>query len=192
MGVAFPQNHVVMLVADLHERAAGTGGAHAVIAIDYENQGLIAHEAAHTYWDFQPKWITEGAAEFLQAISERDYYGAPLPGEARSCALADSLVELEAVERELEAEDILESGCNYTLGYGIFSELYRSLGDAAFRRGFRNLYLVQRDKAYDSVCARDYRSGCYLREAFADGATPEQAAIIDEIVARRYYGRAPE
>ena len=116
----------------------------------------------------------------------------PLPDEEPLCALADSLAELEAVERDLEWQAVLESGCNYTLGYGIFSELHRSLGEADFRRGFGNLYLALRDETHESVCEGEHRSGCYLREAFADGATPEQLAVIDEIVARRYYGRASE
>ena len=190
MGVAFPQRHAIMLVADVRKHG-GHGGSDAIMSSSQVHQGIIAHEAAHTYWNYGPQWIGEGGANFLGAISRRDYYDEPLPDEARSCAFADSLVELEAVERELEWQAIYESGCNYTLGYSIFSELYRSLGEADFRRGFRNLYLALRDEAYDSVCAGEYRSGCYLREAFADGATPEQAAIIDEIVARRYYGRAP-
>ena len=104
------------------------------------------------------------------------------------CDFADNIAEAEKLERSLEAA----SSCNRSLGTGMFVDLYESLGDAAFRRGFRNLYLALRDEAHESVCAGEYRNGCYLREAFADGATPEQLAIIDEIVARRYYGRGLE
>lgn len=191
MGVAFPQRHAVMLVADVNEYA-GTGGSDAIMSTKYEDIHVIVHETAHTYWSWGSAWINEGGAIFLGAISKRDYYGAPLPDETRSCALADSLVELEVVEREIAEEAILQSGCNYTLGYSIFSELHRRLGEADFRRGFRNLYLALRDETHESVCEGEHRSGCYLREAFADGATPEQLAVIDEIVARRYYGHASE
>ena len=96
------------------------------------------------------------------------------------------------MERKITEKAVYESGCNYALGYGMFSELHQSLDEAAFRRGFRNLYLALRDETHESVCEGEHRSGCYLREAFADGATPEQLAVIDEIVARRYYGRMSE
>ena len=191
MGVAFPHNHAIALIADVNEYI-GSGSPLAIMTSDYDHQGIIAHETAHAYWSFWSKWVTEGGAIFLGAISGRDYYGAPLPDEVYSCTLVESLVELEAVEREIEEEAILESRCNYTLGYGIFFELHQSLGEADFRRGFRNLYLAWRDGTYESGCADEYRTGCYLREAFADGATPEQLAVIDEIVARRYYGRMSE
>ena len=103
--------------------------------------------------------------------------------------LAESLTELERLEFELDPDAIYASGCAYSLGRGIFRELYNRLGDADFRRGFRNLYLALRDESYESVCVDEYSAGCYLREAFADGATPEQIAVIDDIVSRRYYGR---
>ena len=184
MGIAFPHNHAIALIADVDEYGGG-GGPHALITADYEHFGVIAHETAHTYWAFPSRWITEGAASFLDVLSERAYNGAPLPDTESPCELAENLAEFE----RLEDDRIRGSGCEYSLGRGIFRELYIRLGDAAFRRGFGNLYLSLRDETYESICQGEHHFGCYLREAFAGGATPEQRAVIDDVVARRYYGR---
>ena len=72
------------------------------------------------------------------------------------------------------------------LGPGLFGQLYKRLGDEVFRRGFGRLYLAVLDYSYDAECPDDW-SACYLRTAFTEGATPEQAAIVEEVVARRYY-----
>ena len=188
MGIAFPHNHAIALIADVNEYGGG-GGPHALITADSEHFGIIAHETAHTYWAFPSRWITEGAASFLDVLSERAYNGAPLPDTESPCALAESLAEFERLEDELGADGIRGSGCEYSLGRGIFRELYIRLGDAAFRRGFGNLYLSLRDETYESICQGERHFGCYLREAFAGGVTPEQRAVIDDVVARRYYGR---
>ena len=189
MGIAFPRNHAIALVADVTQYGGG-GGANAIITSAYEEFGIIAHEIAHTYWPFGPQWVAEGGATFLTNISERDYNGASLPNAVPdkevSCPLAESLADLEQLELDIMR---VRSSCPYSLGRDIFLELYNRLGDAAFRRGFGNFYLARRDLIYESVCWGEHWSGCYLREAFADGATPEQIAIIDDIVARRYYGR---
>ena len=188
MGLPFPQDYAIVLVADITQ-FPGSVVENAVIATYLEDWVTIAHEAAHWYWRGFEKWIAEGAADFF-AFSLNEFTDAPEPPPYETtCDLADNIVELEALEREITEKAVYESGCNYALGYGMFSELHQSLDEAAFRRGFRNLYLALRDETYESVCAGEYRSGCYLREAFADGATPEQLAVIDEIVARRYYGR---
>ncbi len=92
----------------------------------------------------------------------------------------DNIAAIEQLEHELGRDQIIASGCYRSFGSILFTELHQSLDEAAFRRGFRNLYLALRDETYESVCAGEHRT---------DGATPEQLAVIDEIVARRYYGR---
>ena len=191
MSLPFPNDYAIVLVADI-TRFSGSILENAVVTTYREDWVTIAHEAAHWYWGGFESWIIEGAADFF-AYSLDEFTDAPEPPPYETtCALADSIVELEALKGELEWQAIFESGCNYALGYGIFSKLHQRLSDAAFRRGFRNLYLALRDEAYESVCTGEYRNGCYLREAFADRATPEEIAVVDEIVARRYYGRATE
>ena len=151
MGLAFPQNHVTLVVDDVN-RFEGIRGFDTIILSDYpENRGTIAHWTAYTYWDW--RWFDE-LSSFLSVVS-RTYDGTPIPDSE--------------------------------LGPGIFGELYKRLGDEAFRRGFSRLYsALYINNSYDLECPGDDWSACYLRTAFVEGATPEQASIVEEVVARRY------
>ena len=186
MGVAFPQNHANVLVADVH-RFGGTGGSDAIIVSNYaDHRGVIAHEVAHTYWAWGPGWIAEGGASFLDVVSHRAYDGTPLPTQELQCTLFSTLAQLERTELPWGA--IFASGCDYFLGRGIFRELYNELGDEAFRRGFGRFYLAVRHDSHGNTCTEDDRYACYLRESFTEGATPEQVAIVEDVLKRRYYG----
>ena len=186
MGVAFPQNHAIVLAANV-EGAAGIGGRDAIIVTSYANEFVvIAHETAHTYWNYGPVWIREGGASFLEVISRRVYDGTPLPDRELSCTLFDSLAELE--RSDLGSNAIFASRCSYYLGRGIFRELYNRLGDETFREGFARLYRSLRDDSYEDVCTGVDESACYLRESFTQGVTPEQENIVNDVLRRRYYG----
>ena len=200
MEVAFPQSHVVLFVADVDPLFAGSYFGHGRIASDWRSSAsVIAHETAHI-WNFTPithiwltqptTWIREGAAEFLTAISERARRGTPLPEPGGSCSIAGNIAELVRVEADPDV--IYSSGCNYHLGRAMFLELYSSLGDTAFRQGLRNLYLM----SAEDVAAR-YGPGecggidagvCHLKAAFLSDMTPQQSAVVDEIITRRYFG----
>ena len=168
-----------------------------LIYASVDDKGIVAHETAHIYWSawnfpsFPSVWIIEGAAITFEAIFEN----VPYPDiHEWVCSVTgdiatDNIAALEQLEHELGGEQVFASGCYRGLGSLLFGELHHRLSDAAFRRGFRNLYLALRDETYESDCRGEHRTGCYLRTAFADGATPEQIAVIDEVVARRYYGR---
>ena len=191
MGVAFPLDYAILVDADA-ERFHGASGIAGIIASPWiEDRGLIAHEMAHTYWRDEASWLNEGGASWLDVVALRDYDGTPLPDSELPCELFDNLYDLE--HSNLSVEEIFGSGCPYHLGRGLFRELYERLGDEPARRGFGRLYLALRDDSYDDVCDGDDRNGCYVQKAFLEGATPEQAAIVDDIIARRYYGpnRAP-
>ena len=151
MGLAFPQNHVTLVVDELN-RFEVSRGIDTIILTDYpENRGTISYWTAYTYWG--SLWSDE-LASFLSMVS-RTYDGTPLS----------------------DAE----------LGQGVFGELYKRLGDEAFRRGFGRLYsALYINNPYDAECSGDDWGACYLRAAFVEDATPEQAAIVEEVVARRY------
>ena len=57
-------------------------------------------------------------------------------------------------------------------------DIYERLGDETFRKGFGKLNLAVRGASYEPI----------VRTAFLEGATPQHAAIVEEILARRYYG----
>ena len=193
MGTPFPHNYAFVLIAEFLGYSFGTGGYYAgngLIYASIDHKDTIAHETAHIYWNFPSVWITEGAALNFEDI----FKNSPFPEYNYACSVAgdviiDNIAALEQLEDELGWVQVFESGCYRRLGRLLFAELRQSLGDAAFRRGFGNLYLSLRDETYESVCQGERRFGCYFQEAFAVGATPEQIAVIDDVVARRYYGR---
>ncbi len=189
MGVPYPKTYAIVLVADV---TVG-GGPRSIITVDppsYQDYALIAHEAAHTYWAYAPRWFQEGGASFLDSISIKARTGASLPEPADSCSPIYSISELRrvALDELLQGRENIFDGCNYTLGEGMFLELYDSLGDEAFRQGFANLYLQLRDETLIDECTGIDFSACYIRAAFVTGVTPENAAIAEAIITRRYYG----
>ena len=189
MGIPFPRSYVGLLVADATS-AGGGGGPSGVLTVDpvYVEDGyIIAHELAHTYWGFSPAWIAEGAADFMTTVSVNKQF-AP-----QNCGLGDTLSDLDQLYRELfesgqSTAVIKQSGCAYVLGRGLFLDLYDTLGDEAFRHGFRRLYVAMRDGERDDECTSPERGVCYVRAAFVVDAMPESAALADPVIARWYHG----
>ena len=83
---------------------------------------------------------------------------------------------------------ITSSGCAYSLGRGLFLDLYQTLGDEAFRGSFERLYLAMRnDDLYDE-CAGLERDLCYVRAAFVADAIPASAALAKPVIDSWYHG----
>ena len=193
MGVPFPVDFVFMVVADVGQTG---GGASGIILIDHSSwsgnfAGVIAHEAAHLYWAIPPRWMQEGSAEFLEWIAEDK--GTP-PWKfsigVDSCSSASNLSELEQKTPSMISE---ASICHYRMGFVLLHDLYNSLGDAEFRRGFGELFLKldadRSDLTRQPECAVTEASRCYLRAAFVAGASsPELAASASDLIDRWYYG----
>ena len=143
---------------------------------------IIAHEVAHYYWNNNADWIDEGASELMASASELARVGRPLDAANYPCGYVPNLAALESLEVAHESAAFV---CNYSLGERIFLDLYRNLGDAAFRQGFRDLY--RRSMVEDDA---DDLPGTLvgvdeLRAAFraaADGGT------VEAIIARWYDG----
>ena len=190
MDVAFPEGDVVLFVSPQY---SGGYAGHGLITSDSRSSAyVIAHETAHI-WEVEPYWIVEGVAEFLAAISERARVGTPLPQPESTCSLANNIADL--IEMGGNVRVIYNSACYYILGQGLFLELYYSLGHEAFRQGFRNVHLMSivnvlaEDRKEE--CADNDAGLCYFRTAFLSDLTPEQKAIANEIITRRYHGTSP-
>ena len=190
-----PTSHVSLLVenATVGISFAGTHfGSHMAILPEFdvddesfeakEAGALIAHEAAHYYWTGNERWINEGGADLVSFISENARVGRPVElTDKRPCAYARSLVELERLDPDREADEFI---CFYSLGQRLLLDLYRNLGDAAFRQGFRRLY--QASLALDADLFRPGADINYVREAFQANTTGAGA-----IIARWYDGTEP-
>ncbi len=189
MAVSFPRSYVGLLVADATS-AGGGGGQRGLLTIDpglEEDPYVISHELAHMFWSFFPSWISEGGAEFMTTVSTDRQFS------SNECGLTDNLSDLdrlygEYAERGLSLRILYESGCYYTLGRGLFLDLYETLGDEEFRRGFRRLYLTLRDREHHDVCLGLELGGCYVRSAFVTHAQPQSATLAEPVISRRYYG----
>ena len=187
MDVPYPESYAIVLIADVSDKGAGGGP---IIHLDpplSDSGSVIAHETAHAYWFSGPTWIVEGGASFMDSITRRARTGESLPEPVDSCLLAENIAELVRLPHDMEAL-VYPSGCNYALGEGMFLELYRRLGEEAFRRGFANLYLLSRDDPRPYECIGIDNGLCYMKAAFVTDANPSDAAIAEEIIDRRYYG----
>ena len=121
MAVPFPRSYVGLLAVDARPVGGGPSG---IITVDpgyAEDDYIIAHELAHTYWSFFPPWLREGAAEFMTTVS------ADAEFSSNKCSLADNLSDLEHIESGLSEDIIYRSGCSYALGRGLFLDLYETL-----------------------------------------------------------------
>ena len=146
---------------------------------------LIAHEVAHYYWSGNKDWVDEGAADFMASAIERDRIGRPIDATNAPCAYAGNIAELEILDT---AQGDIEFGCNYSLGERLFLDLNRTLGDARFQQGFRELYIASEAEGDTD----DYKGTSvgigHIREAFGTG---DEAANADKVIARWYDGTEP-
>ncbi len=196
IGVPFPKSYARVLVADV-DRSGGRGGSDAQVIIDpgsEDDMDLISHELAHTYWHLDPKWIVEGAADFVSTIVRVAHTGSELPAPHDKCSLTDNIADLVRLEYELDFEILRRAACAYTLGEGIFLNLFQELEEETFKKAFGSLYLtmqndldVSGEENLDECMGID-RGVCYVKIAFPTAASPEEALIAEEIINRRYYG----
>ena len=151
MDVPFPTNYVVVLFENaVAASSVGTNfGTHIAILPEFdaddgsqeaESAGhVIAHEVAHYYWSGNADWIDEGASDFLASIAELARIGRTVGVTNTPCAAARSIQTLEGLAAQRDSGAF---SCNYSLGERLFVDLYQRLGEPAFRRGLRTLYLL--------------------------------------------------
>lgn len=196
MGLPFPESRMLLFIADVSRRRGAHYGSGLIVSESRSSAYTITHEAAHAWsvtpiWLIRPGvWVVEGAGQFLTYLSERARTGSPLPRAMDSCSLANSISEV--VRLGLDSDVIYSSACNYVLGEGMYLELYNRLGDAAFRQGFSSLHLASMEETGENrpldECAATDAMLCYFKSAFLSGLTPQQTAIAEQIIDRRYYG----
>ena len=194
MKVAYPSN-VAAIVAIEGQGPRGGGGPSGIIYVhpEYvEDTELIAHEAAHTYWNFYPPWIREGAAELMAKIVIGELDQAANSLSETGCSLAKTLEELDQLTYGpgIDEDAVWWSGCSYTMGLGLYADLYNSLGDEEFRRGFGGLYLKMRNEEHNDECFGVERGLCYVEKAFIEDASPGFADTAGGVIDQWYYGES--
>ena len=127
-------------------------GTHMEILQEYESGqswlraglgSIIAHEVAHYYWRDERTWLHEGAADFLALYSENRRTGAPIQPENQRCYQVSNIRQLETKRYE---QGDAGYRCKYSLGEGLFVDLYNAMSATAFRQSFRELYAAGQNK----------------------------------------------
>ena len=151
MAEPFPRRHVTLLFEETvsdSERGAYFG-SHIAVRPEYDvddedpeadaARRVIARQAARYYWNGNRDWVDEGASDFMASIAENTRTGLPVDPVNPPCAHVQTIAALERLNaaRGYDAFD-----CADALGERLFLDLYLTLGDGAFRQGFRNLYLT--------------------------------------------------
>ena len=194
MGLPLPTNYVGLLYENaVSGSVAGTNfGTHVAILPEYDvDDGSreaefagshIAHEVAHYYWSGNADWVDEGSADLMASIVEGARTGRPVGVTNRPCAHAATIAELENLG---VSKGDVEFECNYSLGERLFVDLYRTLGDDRFLRGFRALYLASAMEDDDDDPGTSIGIE-HLRQAFRTDDGAERA-----VIARWYDGTEP-
>ena len=206
MNVPHPFNAVVII--NVHSEGPRASAEYGLITLEpgYEEDfWLLAHEVAHNYWNnpdtwlqepllrgrFLPfNWLDEGAATFMDAIATGWMDPAPASPSDTGCTLVNTIGELDqgVFDGSLDGKDLYGSGCNYTMGYGLFANLYSRLGNTEFRRGFGSLYLKISNLEHEDECTGAEKGLCYVRKAFVEDAYPGFAEAAGKVIDRWYYG----
>ena len=194
MGAPFPTNYVAVLFSEeaTVEGAAGVNfGTHVTMLPEYDVDdgshdanflpSLTAHEISHYYWRGSETWIDEGGATFMEFAVEKARVGRGLIADRYPCAYAPSIAVLAALDPDRGAP---LNSCNYSLGERIFLDLYRNLGEAAFRQGFSRLYQMR--QVLDEYLWPTELDISHVRQAFQPISSAASA-----IIARWYDGPTP-
>ena len=181
MGTPLPLNFVILLFEEDSRFGGLYVGTHIILHaghdVDHAPLKVLPHEVAHYYWTGNHAWINEGAATFMMLINENGRVGVPRWALSPPCPDPGSIAELERLDPHAQSFPRKCLG----LGERLFLDLYYTLGDTAFRQGFRNLYLMSK-KGPIGIS--------HIREAFKAGA-PDLADAVDTIVGRWYDGTEP-
>ena len=195
MGVPLPTRYVGLLFEDTVPGSSpgANFGTHIAILAEFDvDDGsheakitgrALAHEVAHYYWSGNEDWVDEGAADFMASVIDGVRTGSPIGANNPPCGHAGSIAELESLGI---AQADVEFRCNYSLGERLFVDLYRTLGEERFQRGFRTLYLAS-EVEDDADNRRDTSVGIeHIRDAFRSDDGAESA-----VMARWYDGTGP-
>ena len=192
MNQAYPSNVATILNLDIFRKRGG-GGRDGIVTLHMgyeEDVELIAHEVAHTYWVYAPRWVQEGPVELMAKLVVNRLDEASTSPELTGCPYGSSLRELDQLvyEQSIGHEDLWWSSCMYTMGLGLYADLLNRLGYQEFQRGFKNLYLKMRDEVHFDECGGQERGLCYMRKAFVEEASPGIASVAGEVIDKWYYG----
>lgn len=141
----------------------------------------LVYLLSNYYWTGSHLWIDRGASLFL-TIQAGYFSREQLRGLQSRCE-TNRIVDLLDDRRDYRV-------CYQSLGASLFLELYDALGETAFRDGF--VRLSRTVDSYGLYCHCGLERKAYVdhvRESFTTGATQEVTDVVEETIARWYYGQ---
>ena len=172
LGAPFPTNEIILLVVDRSEKHYSIDPGHF-----YTNMRLIRssgkvwrlpHETAHYYFFAPitgPRWLTEGAAEFIAAYSDDRTGVKELAGtRANTSRLARHCVDVQQMENIRHLSSVLANGwevsqakgCVYQMGENFLHSASAVMGEEAMMAALGELYLSDLGREPQNVEERIY------------------------------------
>ncbi len=147
----------------------------------------IVHEAAHYYWAGHEPWLHEGVANLLETVVDGSFEDLPERDTVFPCPYARRISDLEEIGPQQRSRQFL---CSYSLGFRLFRDLYRELGED-FWDGLRLLYQKSQVDDDSDDCSGTRLDACHVEAAFKAGATDEAIAAVDKVFDFWYEKRDP-
>ena len=150
MGAPFPVADVILLHVDPRVGDYGLGGgwhsgSHFVAVRRISGGwGPVSHEMGHYYFNFGPRWLVEGGANFIAFYIVDDYEDWRSPLLRNSYCLNDSGIENLRHFSYWEATPGIDRrvrGCVYNFGENFLVGLLRTIGREAMSSALRELHL---------------------------------------------------
>ena len=188
MGLPFPRRQVIYLFVDAPGGGINLGTHVQIRASEQVTSGesmfnLVAHETSHYYWKGLPRWLSEGAATFMESVVKDTLHHPP---DTEPCLLASTIAEFETLESDPTSFDYYD--CEYSLGTNLLYELYQNMDDTTFRLAFRRVYLHTAFNVSDGECEDFGTTICHVREAFSAYVLEETKSVVEDVITR-HYGR---
>ena len=147
----------------------------------------IVHEVAHYYWGGHEPWLNEGVANLLETVVDGSFEDLPERDTVFPCPYARRISDLEEIGPQQRSRQFL---CSYSLGFRLFRDLYRELGED-FWDGLRLLYQKSQIDDDSDDCSGTSLGACHVEAAFKAGATDEAIAAVDKVLDFWYEKRDP-
>ena len=168
LGVPFPTTDIILLLVDTSHVRYRAGGGHfdTHMRLYREKSGDVAflpHETAH-YWFFAPRtgprWLTEGAAEFVDTYVKHRREGVELSSliakNARNASYCTEYYGYENIRHLVDALDndwerIRSPGCVYHMGQRFLHLVSELAGEETTTSALAELLLSEHGREFDTV-----------------------------------------
>ena len=189
VGVPFPKTYA----GAFYEPTEPSNYRDVFVNVGSASQSVIYHEVGHTYFRQRPlpKWVSEGAAEFLSYYVLYDgdvgsHY------RLRNCAI----IGVDRVQELLDyRENVGPSGdiiCEYTMGRKFLEGMYVHLGADVISAWLRELYWAAENMADPETGSVDWLPESEIYRIMLDATPPGKQDEFRHLYRQLHGGPAPD